>query len=37
VYDAGDREALAKIRAVLNRRRYIRNLVNEVEKELAPK
>jgi molecular chaperone HscB len=34
-YDAAkDRESLAEIRAVLNRRRYIRNLVNEVEKEL---
>ncbi len=34
-YDASkDRAALAEIRGVLNRRRYIRNLVNEVEKEL---
>jgi molecular chaperone HscB len=34
-YDASkDRAALSEIRAVLNRRRYIRNLVNEVEKEL---
>lgn len=35
-HDAGGgRETLAEIRSVLNRRRYIRNLVNEVEKELA--
>lgn len=35
-YDTtGDREALAEIRGVLNRRKYIRNLVSEVEKELA--
>ena len=35
-HDAGGgRETLTEIRAVLNRRRYIRNLVNEVEKELA--
>lgn len=31
----GDRGVLAEIRALLNRRRYIRNLVNEVEKALA--
>ena len=30
-----DRAILQQIRAVLNRRRYIRNLVSEVEKELA--
>ncbi|HVP45759.1 MAG TPA: Fe-S protein assembly co-chaperone HscB [Bryobacteraceae bacterium] len=30
-----DHEVLADIRGILNRRRYIRNLVNEVEKELA--
>ena len=35
-YDrAPQRSILARIRSVLNRRRYIRNLVNEVEKELA--
>jgi molecular chaperone HscB len=35
-YDAApQREALGRIRGVLNRRRYIQNLVNEVEKELA--
>jgi len=35
-YDGShDRNALAEIRGMLNRRRYIRNLVNEVEKELA--
>jgi molecular chaperone HscB len=34
-YDAApSKETLGEIRAVLNRRRYIRNLVNEVEKEL---
>lgn len=33
-YDAArDREVLAGIRRILNRRRYIQNLVNEVEKE----
>jgi molecular chaperone HscB len=33
-YDASpDREVLSRIRQILNRRRYIRNLVNEVEKE----
>ncbi len=33
-YDAThDREVLAGIRRILNRRRYIQNLVNEVEKE----
>jgi molecular chaperone HscB len=30
-----DRAALSDIRGILNRRRYIRNLVNEVEKELT--
>src|SRR5579863_7668112 len=30
-----DRNVLAGIRGILNRRRYIRNLVNEVEKELT--
>jgi len=30
-----DRNVLAEIRGILNRRRYVRNLVNEVEKELA--
>ncbi|MBI3680910.1 MAG: Fe-S protein assembly co-chaperone HscB [Acidobacteria bacterium] len=36
-YDAsGDAAILQQIRGVLNRRRYIRNLVQEVEKELAP-
>ncbi len=36
-YDASpDKSVLSEIRAVLNRRRYIRNLVSEVEKELAP-
>ncbi|MGI8741816.1 MAG: Fe-S protein assembly co-chaperone HscB [Bryobacteraceae bacterium] len=35
-YDASpDQGKLAEMRAVLNRRRYIRNLVNEVEKELS--
>ena len=35
-YDASrDRSVLAEIRGMLNRRRYVRNLVNEVEKELA--
>ena len=29
-----DRGALARLRGILNRRKYIRNLVNEVEKEL---
>jgi molecular chaperone HscB len=29
-------DVLGKIRATLNRRRYIQNLVSEVEKELAP-
>ena len=34
-YDAApSKETLGEIRAALNRRRYIRNLVNEVEKEL---
>ena len=36
-YDAArDRETLAEIRAVLNRRKYIQNLVREVHKTLAP-
>jgi molecular chaperone HscB len=36
-YDAtSDRDVLAAIRASLNRRRYIRNLVSEVEKALSP-
>ena len=30
-----DRNVLSEIRGMLNRRRYIRNLVNEVEKELT--
>jgi hypothetical protein len=30
-----DGAALSEIRGILNRRRYIRNLVNEVEKELT--
>jgi molecular chaperone HscB len=35
-YDAArDRGSLPQIRGILNRRRYVRNLVNEVEKELA--
>lgn len=35
-YDrARDRDVLAEIRGLLNRRRYVRNLVNEVEKELS--
>ena len=35
--DAAGRPAvLATIRSILNRRRYIQNLVSEVEKELAP-
>jgi molecular chaperone HscB len=35
-YDAtGNREVLARIRRVLNRRRYIQNLLREVEKELV--
>lgn len=35
-YDrGGDREILAQVRGILNRRRYVRNLVNEVDKELA--
>jgi len=34
--ESGARRAvLAKVRGVLNRRKYIRNLVNEVEKELS--
>jgi molecular chaperone HscB len=36
-YDAGPaREVLVNIRGVLNRRKYIQNLVGEVRKELAP-
>lgn len=31
-----DREALSKVRSTLNRRRYIQNLIQEVEKELTP-
>ncbi len=35
-YDAaGDRGVLQSIRGVLNRRRYMENLVRDVEKELA--
>ena len=35
VYDARPgKETLSEIRSILNRRRYIRNLVNDVEKEL---
>lgn len=35
MYDAApERETLGEIRSALNRRRYIRNLVNDVEKEL---
>jgi molecular chaperone HscB len=35
-YDrAPGRDVLARIRGILNRRRYVRNLVHEVEKELA--
>lgn len=35
-YDSGhDPSKLAEMRGILNRRRYIRNLVNEVEKELS--
>jgi molecular chaperone HscB len=35
-YDrTGDRDILAKIRSVLDRRQYVRNLVGEVEKELT--
>jgi hypothetical protein len=30
-----DRSVLAMLRAVLNRRRYIRNLLEEVEKDLS--
>lgn len=33
--DTQDRAVLQQVRSVLNRRRYVRNLVNEVEKELA--
>lgn len=36
-YDAAPkREALASIRGVLNRRKYIQNLLNEVQKTLVP-
>ena len=35
-YDrAPDRNVLSEIRGVLNRRRYVRNLINEVERELT--
>lgn len=35
-YDrSGDRVILERIRGIMNRRKYIRNLVNEVEKELV--
>lgn len=35
-YDGSrDRKVLAEVRGILNRRRYVWNLVNEVEKELA--
>lgn len=35
-YDrSGEKSVLADIRGLLNRRRYIRNLVNQVEQELA--
>jgi molecular chaperone HscB len=35
-YDAArDAAVLGEVRGILNRRRYVRNLVNEVEKELA--
>jgi molecular chaperone HscB len=35
-YDrTGSREVLARVRGILNRRKYIRNLLQEVEKELA--
>jgi polyphosphate kinase 2 (PPK2 family) len=33
---SGSRETLAQIRGVLNRRKYIQNLLGEVAKELAP-
>jgi len=33
-YDAGGQETLKEMRAALDRRRYIANLVREVEKEL---
>lgn len=33
--DAGRRDALQRIRAILNRRRYISNLLSDVDKELA--
>ena len=36
-YDANPRrETLAQIRSVLNRRKYIQNLINEVQKTLVP-
>jgi molecular chaperone HscB len=35
-WDEGDTEALSGIRAVLNRRRYITNLLAQVESELVP-
>ena len=34
--EAGRGEILKRVRAALNRRRYIQNLVREVDKELAP-
>lgn len=38
IYDgAPDRATLSEIRGVLNRRKYIQNLLNEVRLELAPK
>ncbi len=33
--DSRDRDVLLRIRGVLNRRRYVQNLIGEVEKELA--
>jgi len=36
-YDAsGSRDVLGEIRGLLNKRRYVRNLIRDVEKELAP-
>ena len=36
-YDEGqDQAVLEKIRGILNRRKYIRNLVGQVEKALTP-
>ncbi len=34
--DEKKREVLGRIRGLLNRRRYIQNLVRDVERELAP-